>query len=115
MCMEKSTKHRKKRTDRTHIVYEILVGDERYIGVTAKTAGTVRKSLWDRMSKHWYRRKEQGKNHWRLYTVLGMLDDRAEAVIRELAVIRGKTAAHEHERELIRAHKPALNTDTRGA
>ena len=105
---------RKRRTDRNHIVYEILVGDESYIGVTANTAGSLRKSLWDRMSKHWYRRNEQGKNHWRLYQVLRALEDRSEAVIRELAVIRGKTEAHTYERELIRNMKPALNTDTRG-
>ena len=105
---------RKKRTDRTHIVYEILVNDERYIGVTARTASTVRKSLWDRMSKHWYRRNEAGKNHWRLYQVLQTLDERSEAVIRELAVIRGKSAAHTYERELIRNMKPTLNTDVRG-
>lgn len=105
---------RKRRTDRNHIVYEIVVGGESYIGVTANTAGSLRKSLWDRMSKHWYRRNESGKNHWRLYQVLQTLDERSEAVIRQLAVIRGKAAAHTHERELIRTLRPALNTDTRG-
>lgn len=106
---------RKKRSDRTHIVYAITVANEVYIGVTARTASTVRKSLWDRMSKHWYRRNEAGKNHWRLYQVLQTLDERSEAVIKELAVIRGKTAAHTYERELIRNMKPTLNTDVRGA
>lgn len=106
---------RKKRSDRNHIVYEIIVQGESYIGVTAKTATTTRKSLWDRMSKHWYRRNEAGKNHWRLYEVLQKLDERSEAIIRELAVIRGKTEAHTYERELIRNMKPTLNTDTRGA
>ena len=96
-------------------MYEICVQGESYIGVTARTASTVRKSLWDRMSKHWYRRNEVGKNHWRLYQVLQTLDERSEAVIRELAVIRGKQEAHTYERELIRNMKPALNTDTRGA
>ena len=106
---------RKKRSDRTHIVYAITVANEVYIGVTARTASTVRKSLWDRMSKHWYRRNEAGKNHWRLYQVLQTLDERSEAVIKELAVIRGKKEAHTHERELIRTLKPTLNTDVRGA
>jgi uncharacterized protein YpbB len=105
---------RKKRTDRNHIVYEIIVQGESYIGVTANTAGSLRKSLWDRMSKHWYRRNEQGKNHWRLYQVLQTLEDRSEAVVHMLAVIRGKTEAHTYERELIRTLRPALNTDTRG-
>jgi hypothetical protein len=106
---------RKKRSDRTHIVYAITVANEVYIGVTARTASTVRKSLWDRMSKHWYRRNEAGKNHWRLYQVLQTLDERSEAVIKELAVIRGKREAHTYERELIRNMKPTLNTDVRGA
>lgn len=105
---------RKKRRDRNHIVYEIVVAGESYIGVTANTAGTLARSLWDRMSKHWYRRNETGKNHWRLYSVLQTLDDRSEAVIRTLAVVRGKAEAHDVERQMIRTLKPALNTDTRG-
>ena len=105
---------RKKRRDRNHIVYEIRVAGESYIGVTANTAGTLSRSLWDRMSKHWYRRNEAGKNHWRLYSVLQTLADRSEAVIRALAVVRGKSEAHDVERQLIRTRKPALNTDTRG-
>jgi hypothetical protein len=105
---------RKKRTDRNHIIYRITVGDACYIGVTANTAGSLKRSLWDRMSKHWYRRNEEGKNHWLLYRVLQTLTARTEADIEVLDVVRGKSAAHDVERELIRLHRPALNTDTRG-
>jgi len=105
---------RKKRTDRNHIVYSITVGEERYIGVTAKTESTVPKSLWSRLSKHWYRRNDPARLHWALYSALRSLTDRAEAVIRVEHIVRGKEAAHKLERELIRQYRPVLNTDKRG-
>ena len=105
---------RKKRTDRNHIVYSITVGEERYIGVTAKTESTVPKSLWSRLSKHWYRRNDPARLHWALYSALRSLTDRAEAVIKVEHIVRGKEAAHKLERELIRQYRPILNTDKRG-
>jgi hypothetical protein len=105
---------RKKRTDRNHIVYSITVGEERYIGVTAKTESTVPKSLWSRLSKHWYRRNDPARLHWALYSALRSLTDRAEAVIKVEHIVRGKEAAHKLERELIRQYRPVLNTDKRG-
>ena len=105
---------RKKRTDRNHIVYSITIGEERYIGVTAKTESTVPKSLWSRLSKHWYRRNDPARLHWALYTALRSLTDRAEAVIKVEHIVRGKEAAHKLERELIRQYRPILNTDMRG-
>jgi len=105
---------RKKRTDRNHIVYSITIGEERYIGVTAKTESTVPKSLWSRLSKHWYRRNDPARLHWALYSALRSLTDRAEAVIKVEHIVRGKEAAHKIERELIRQYRPILNTDKRG-
>jgi hypothetical protein len=105
---------RKKRTDRNHIVYSITVGEERYIGVTAKTESTVPKSLWSRLSKHWYRRNDPARLHWALYSALRSLTDRREAVIKVEHIVRGKEAAHKLERELIRQYRPVLNTDKRG-
>lgn len=105
---------RKKRTDRNHIVYSITVGEERYIGVTAKTESTVPKSLWSRLSKHWYRRNDPARLHWALYSALRSLTDRTEAVIKVEHIVRGKEAAHKLERELIRQYRPILNTDKRG-
>jgi len=105
---------RKKRTDRNHIVYSITVGEERYIGVTAKTESTVPKSLWSRLSKHWYRRNDPARLHWALYSALRALTDRSEAVIKVEHIVRGKEAAHKLERELIRQYRPILNTDKRG-
>ena len=105
---------RKKRTDRNHIVYSIFIDGAVYIGVTAKTETTVNKSLWSRLSKHWYRRNDPAREHWALYTAMRGLTDRSEAVIRVEHVVRGKEAAHKLERELIRNMRPVLNTDKRG-
>ena len=111
MSIEK--KFRKKRTDRNHAVYQLTVGKRVYIGVTVVT-GTVTKSLWSRLSKHWYRRNDPARAHWELYKALSKLAERGEAEMIALHVVRGKSLAHELERELIRKLKPKLNTDVRG-
>lgn len=110
MMMQKAT--RKKRSDRTHVIYMITSGDDFYIGVTAKTESTVRKSVMTRCRKHLYRSRSEDKS-WALYEAIRERGIGAFTV-GVLAVIRGKTAAHKLERELIRSHAPNLNTDVRG-
>ena len=112
--MSMDTKARKKRSDRNHIVYSITINGDLYVGVTAKTESTIPKSLWSRLSKHWYRRNDPTRLHWALYTALRGLTDRKEAVIKAEHIVRGKEAAHKLERELIRNMRPVLNTDKRG-
>ena len=105
---------RKKRTDRNHIVYQIAVDSKTYIGVTAKTQSTVDKSVRSRIAKHFYRAQTEGLN-WLLCQALRKLDCKEDIEYTILAVVRGKAAAHNYERELIRKFKPALNSDKRGA
>jgi hypothetical protein len=105
---------RKKRSDRTHIIYQITVGRKIYIGVTAKTQSTVDKSVRSRIAKHFYRAQTEGLD-WLLCKALRKLDCKEDIVYSVLATIRGKTAAHDYERELIRKIKPVLNSDKRGA
>ena len=111
MNTEKQT--RKKRTDRNHIIYELVVPSGNYIGVTAKTETTVLKSVRARAAKHFYRAKTEGKD-WTLCIALRELASKDLIEIRIHAIIRGKAEAHRAEVQIRRAVKPNLNTDTRG-
>ena len=104
-------KPRKKRTDRNHIIYTIIVGGKEYIGITYKE-GTVLQSLKRRAHKHWYRATKE-QRMWNLCVALRSLAAEDCIDIRPLEIVRGKTEAHARERELIRNMKPELNTDTR--
>lgn len=111
MNLEKPT--RKKRTDRTHIIYELRVNGLSYIGVTAKTESTINKSVLARAAKHWYRAKKETKD-WLLCRALRELESKNDIEILVHETLRGKQLAHQRERELIRIHNPILNTDKRG-
>ena len=111
--MNKETVTRKKRVDRNHIIYELVVNGLNYIGVTAKTETTVLKSVRARAAKHFYRAKTESKD-WALCVALRDLNDKSEIEIRIHEIIRGKAAAHRREVELRRMINPALNTDIRG-
>jgi len=111
MNLEKPT--RKKRVDRTHIIYELRVNGLSYIGVTAKTETTINKSVLARAAKHFYRAKKENKD-WLLCKALRSLNDKSEIEVLVHETLRGKAAAHKREVALRRVIKPALNTDTRG-
>ena len=107
------TATRKKRTDRNHIIYELVIAGKRYIGVTAKTESTVLKSVRARAAKHWYRARTEDKA-WLLCAALRELGCKEEIEIRVHEIIRGKAEAHKREVELRRQFNPELNTDVRG-
>ena len=111
--MDTKNTPRKKRTDRNHIIYELVVNGLNYIGVTAKTESTVNKSVLSRAAKHFYRAKKEDKN-WLLCAELRTLADKSEIEVLVHEVIRGKAAAHKREVEIRRQLQPILNTDTRG-
>jgi len=111
--MTQTTTTRKKRTDRNHIIYELRVNGQNYIGVTAKTETTVLKSVRARAAKHFYRAKTEAKN-WLLCQALRGLHSKDDIEIVIHAIIRGKAEAHREEVRIRRAVKPILNTDVRG-
>ena len=111
--MDTKNTPRKKRADRNHIIYELVVNGKNYIGVTAKTESTVNKSVLSRAAKHFYRAKTETKN-WLLCAALRELNDKSEIQVYIHEVIRGKAAAHKREVEIRRLINPALNTDIRG-
>ena len=110
-AVQKAT--RKKRSDRTHIIYMLVVNGLRYVGVTAKTETTVLKSVRARAAKHFYRAKTETKD-WALCSALRELQSKEQIEIRVVELLRGKAVAHKREVELRRELRPELNTDCRG-
>jgi hypothetical protein len=104
---------RKKRTDRNHIIYELVTPAGNYIGVTAKTESTVLKSVRSRAAKHWYRAHRENRA-WLLCQALRAVEAKEDIVIRVHEIVRGKSDAHRREVELRRLLAPTLNTDCRG-
>jgi hypothetical protein len=102
---------RKSRTDRNHIVYSLAVGKLEYIGVTYVQDRSPTKSLRRRWLKHVQRALTEQRD-WALCKAIRKFGpDAFETEV--LEVVRGKSAAHIRERELIRSTKPRLNTDVR--
>ena len=104
-------RQRKPRSDRKHLIYSLSVNGQEYIGVTFVERSAVKKSLTRRWQKHVRRALTENKN-WKLCIAIRKYG--ADAFdVSVLDVVRGKSAAHTLERELIKSRKPKLNTDVR--
>ena len=107
MVNKKTT--RKKRSDRNHAIYEIVCDatNESYIGITV-VSGSALASVRGRFNRHMSRANTQDKN-WYLCEAL-RTHGRDGFTLYLLEVVRGKTAAHARERELIAELNPVLNS-----
>jgi hypothetical protein len=102
---------RKPRSDRKHLIYSLAINGREYIGVTFVDKGRINASLTRRWQKHVRRALTEGKD-WKLCVAIRKYGpDNFNVSV--LEVVRGKTAAHLRERELIKERKPKLNTDVR--
>lgn len=98
---------KKKRSDRRHIVYSITntVTGDFYIGITQ---GFRQKDLKVRVQKHIRRALTENKD-WALCKSIRQYG--ADIFFSQiLDIVRGKTAAHNFERQLIDNYSPTLNT-----
>jgi hypothetical protein len=105
--MMKQKTFRKKRSDRMHVIYHIVIAGKSYIGLTAKTEATIEKSIKSRFMKHVYRANTESKD-WPLYNAMRKHGDHA-AFVDIVCTVRGKAEAHALEREIIRELQPQLN------
>jgi hypothetical protein len=107
--MNSKTVSRKRRTDRNHAIYELFceVTGDSYIGITV-VDGTALSSVRGRFNRHLSRANTESKN-WNLCEALRTYG-REGFTPYLLEVVRGKTAAHARERELIAVMQPVLNT-----
>jgi hypothetical protein len=100
---------RKARCDQNHAIYCItnIVSGEQYVGLTL-ASGSVKKRLKVRMQKHAERARNENKP-WALCESLRNYGPENHTY-GLLEIVRGKSAAHSRELELIRQYNPALNT-----
>ena len=110
--MQKTKASRKRRQDTKHAVYMLVNTNtnEHYVGITV-CGNQIKRALKIRFQKHVRRALTENKD-WKLCIAIRKYgpDNFHVGVIE---VVRGKSAAHIRERELIRERKPKLNTDVR--
>jgi len=103
-------KKRKRRSDRTHLVYQLTntVTGEIYIGITVVTGKAYNRSLNERWKRHVSRAKHEDK----CWSICESIREHGEKVFRKqiLEKIRGKAQAHKRETELIHLLRPELNS-----
>ena len=97
---------RKKRSDRNHVIYQLTIGEQTYIGLTVAIGQAYLRSVKVRVQKHLSRAKTEQKD-WAICEALRG-DESIQYEV--LEVVRGRKAAHSRERELIAEWAPSLNT-----
>lgn len=96
----------KKRCDRNHVIYRVLIGDQSYIGLTVANSRAYNKAVKLRVQKHISRAITEDKE-WAMCDAIRNADVVEYEV---LEVVRGRKPAHQRERELITEYQPSLNT-----
>jgi len=103
---------RKRRTDRTHIIYRIVnkQTEEFYIGITVLQGRAYLGSIQKRLKQHISRATNEEKD-WKLCNSIREYGAQSFK-IEIFETIRGKKPAHSREVQLIKELKPQLNTSS---
>ena len=100
--------YKKRRSDRTHVIYQLTCVDtnEIYIGLTAaRFPKDLLRTTKYRWVQHCYKAIEANLD-WPLHEAIRSYDNWTYEVLEK---IRGKEEAHARERKLIAKYKPTLN------
>ena len=102
--------NRKKRSDRNHIIYEIVntITGASYLGITAAIGRRFKYSAVLRFQKHCSRAKCENKG-WKLYQNMREYGSDVYDVFM-VDVVRGKKAAHQLEVKLLKEFNYELNS-----
>jgi hypothetical protein len=108
--MATTTTNRKKRTDRNHVIYELVntITGASYLGITAAIGRRFNYSAVLRFQKHCSRARRENKG-WKLYTDMREYGTDVYDVF-VLDVVRGKKAAHQLEVKLLKEFQYELNS-----
>ena len=101
---------RKKRSDRNHVIYEIVntTNGKSYLGVTAAIGRRYNYSAVLRFQKHCSRARKENKQ-WALY--IDMRENTPDVYeLFIVDVVRGKALAHQIEVELLKEFNYELNS-----
>jgi hypothetical protein len=100
---------RKKRSDRNHIIYQIILGatGQTYIGMTQCTGRAIKRSVTARWKRHVSRATHTDLT-WPLCEAIRQYGPTA-FTIEPIHIIRGKAEAHILETQIIREKQPELN------
>lgn len=102
--------NRKKRSDRNHVIYEIVntTNGKSYVGITAAIGRRFHYSAKLRLQKHFSRARREDRQ-WALY--IDMREHEQEVYeLFIVDVVRGKALAHQIEVELLKEFQYELNS-----
>lgn len=102
--------NRKKRSDRNHVIYEIVNSEngKSYIGITVAIGRRFHYSAKLRLQKHFSRARKENKQ-WALYIDMREHDESVYDLF-IVDVVRGKKLAHQLETELLKEFNYELNS-----
>ena len=104
---------RKKRSDRNHIIYEIILGatGQSYIGMTQCTGRAIKRSIDNRWKRH-VSRATHTDLQWPICEAIRTYGPTA-FTIQAIKIIRGKAEANQHETVMKQQRQPQINKATK--